>query len=114
MRLTTEPTKRLEHLHRCLATFPDSVLAECYALGEPPERLPLGELVSLEDLRRDKITNPILIKFVRRLRQIRAELSEAELLELDVPLHPGDQEVYLARLGKWRFELQQLQRDSGM
>lgn len=103
--------ERTEVLKAALAGFPDTVLPVVYPQLEPPLRLPLARLVTLEQVRgQQPIEDRVLAKFVRRLREVRGELSEAELLELRVPASAGDQQAFLARLGKWRFELKQLER----
>lgn len=100
---------RLALVRAALADFPASVAPEVYR--EPPRLVPLGALVSPAQLRGEApIEGAVLAKFVRRLKAARPELDEAALLALEVPAAAGDQEVYLARLGKWRFELDQLRR----
>ena len=104
---------RLETLRRALRTFPESVAPVAYARAEPPVCAPLSALVNAQQLRGlEPIEDRVLEKFVRRLLGARPDLSEAEVLELAVPTASGDQEVFLARLGKWRFELRQLERDA--
>ncbi len=107
-----EPAQtRYETLERALSQFPASVAPAVYLL-EPPRCVPLRQLVSPAQLRGEVPTEDrVLGKFVRRLREARPDLSEAEVLELSVPATSGDQEVFLARLGKWRFELRQLERE---
>lgn len=97
--------ERLAYLRTCLATFPDSVVAACYPPDAPPPLAPLKTLLPASGTPQD----PVLAKFVRRLRGARPDLSPEGLLELHVPTRAGDQEVYLARLGKWRFEARRLE-----
>lgn len=104
-------SRRLEFLEAALAGFPDTAWAALYPQLEPLPQVSLAELITREQLcGEEPIGDGVLEKFVRRLRAVRSDLSEHELLELRVPALPGDQEVFLARLGKWRFELAQLRR----
>lgn len=95
-------SRRLVYLQKALDTFPESVVPVSYALSGPPPLAPLGVLLARP--------TPILEKFVKRLKAARPDLAEGALLSLRVPVAAGDQEVYLARLGKWLFEKRMLER----
>ncbi len=103
------PQERLEELGRHLQTYPDSVAEVSYG-GDPPPLVPLGTLVSLKALGAGQHPDPVLQRFMTRLRSARPDLTDAELLALPVPASAGDQEVYSARLGKWLFEVRMLKR----
>lgn len=103
MELTNDSQRgRLAYLRKALDTFPESVVPVSYALSGPPPLAPLGALLARP--------NPILEKFVERLKAVRPDLTEGALLSLQVPVAAGDQEVYTARLGKWLFEEKMLGR----
>jgi hypothetical protein len=105
------PGARRTEVASAIARFPDSVVPVAYALAGEPRRVPLRALVSLEQYRGDApIPDPVLARFVAKLRGARRDLSAEAALELLVPAEPGDQEVFAARLGKWQFELRQLSR----
>lgn len=94
---------RLAELEHHLARFPDSVAPVSYALTGPPPLVPLGALLAADP-------SGVLTRFVTRLKAVRPDLDGASLLKVRVPVSAGDQEVYLARLGKWLFEKKQLER----
>lgn len=94
---------RLAELEHHLATFPDSVVPVSYALAGPPPLAPLGTLLAADP-------SPVLTRFASRLKAARPDLGDVALLEVLVPVSAGDQEVYLARLGKWGFEKRMLER----
>ncbi len=96
-------SRRLEQLEHLLATFPESVAPISYALSGPPPLAPLAALLDEP--------SPVLERFVKRLKTARPNLTQEALLSLPVPVTPGDQEVYLARLGKWQFERKLLRRE---
>ena len=105
----TLPWERLEQVRAYLRDYPHSVVAVSYA-GDAPPLVRLGTLLTAEDLLRDDISDPVLLRFTQRLKKARPDLSSDELLELLVPVSAGDQEVYTARLGKWQFEKRVLER----
>lgn len=102
-----EKSARLEVLNGYLERYPASVVAVSYG-GEPP---PLVRLGGLLDRGTPEPEDPPLQRFLRGLRRVRGDLSEAALLDLMVPLGAGDQEVFAARLGKWLFEKRVLERE---
>lgn len=99
---------RLESVRAYLRDYPASVVAVSYA-GDAPPLAKLGGLVSAENLSQGEIADPVLARFIQRLKKARPDLSLPELLDLHVPRSAGDQEVYTARLGKWLFELRMLE-----
>jgi hypothetical protein len=105
------PKSRRAEVSAAIAGFPDSVVPVSYALAGEPRRVPLRALVSLEQYRGvAPIPDPVLGRFVSKLRGARCDLAEEAALGLLVPAEPGDQEVFAARLGKWQFELRQLEQ----
>lgn len=106
---TTAAEKRLEQVRAYLRDYPASVVAVSYA-GDAPPLAPLGSLVTPADLEGGTVPDPVLARFVQRLKKARPDLTREELLQLPVPVSAGDQEVYTARLGKWLFEKGMLER----
>lgn len=100
---------RLEQVRAFLRDYPRSVAAVSYA-GDAPPLVRLGLLVTADELLHATIPDPVLLRFVQRLKKARPDLGLAELLDLPVPVSAGDQEVYTARLGKWQFEQRVLER----
>lgn len=100
---------RLEQVRAFLRDYPHSVAAVSYA-GDAPPLAPLGLLVTADDLAHESVADPVLLRFVQRLKRARPDLGLAELSALPVPVSAGDQEVYTARLGKWQFERRVLER----
>ena len=107
--METPPGERLEQVRAFLRDYPHSVAAVSYA-GDAPPLVRLGALVTAEELARDDIADPVLLRFTQRLKKAQPDLSLTELLDLSVPVGAGDQEVYTARLGKWQFEERVLER----
>lgn len=102
--------ERLELLEHYLQSYPNSVVEVSYG-GDAPPLVPLKTLISAEGLECGSVPDPVLARFVSRLRSIRPDLTVERLLALPVPASAGDQEVYTARLGKWLFEKRLLERD---
>lgn len=100
---------RLETVRSYLRDYPASVAAVSYA-GDAPPLVPLGSFLTLAELSKDLVDNPVLLRFTQRLKRARPDLTLEELLLLPVPASSGDQEVYTARLGKWLFEKRTLER----
>lgn len=100
---------RLEQLRLCLEDYPASVAAVSYA-GDAPPLVRLGSLVTRPELSQGRVADPVLLRFIQRLKNARPDLSLDDLLQLPVPVSAGDQEVYTARLGKWLFEKRRLER----
>lgn len=109
IRVSADIEARLESVRAYLRDYPASVVAVSYA-GDAPPLAKLGRLVSAENLSQGGIADPVLGRFIERLKKARPDLSVPELLDLRVPQSAGDQEVYTARLGKWLFELRTLER----
>ena len=107
--METPPEIRLEQVRAFLRDYPHSVAAVSYA-GNAPPLIRLGSLLTADELLRDDIADPVLLRFTQRLKKARPDLSLDELLALPVPVSAGDQEVYTARLGKWQFEKRVLER----
>lgn len=110
--VTNEATNnkvRLEQVRGCLRDYPASVVAASYA-GDAPPLVPLAELVTRSELELGRTSDPVLTRFIGRLKRARPDLNPNELLALAVPLGAGDQEVYTARLGKWLFEQKLLEQ----
>ena len=106
--LVIDTKARLRQLQIHLRAYPASVAAVSYA-SEPPPLAQLGTLLTSEELEQEQIADPVLLRFSRRLKKARPDLTLAQLLALDVPVGAGDQEVYTARLGKWLFEKRTLE-----
>ena len=101
--------ERLEQVRRYLRDYPASVVAVSYA-GDAPPLVRLEQLISPEQLSSGSVADPVLARFLGRLKKARPDLTSDELLRLLVPVSAGDQEVYTARLGKWLFEVKTLER----
>lgn len=101
---------RLAELERYLKTYPASVAEVSYG-GDAPPLVLLGTLVDEDMFGSGAIADPVLKRFVTRLRSARPDLTVTALLALPVPASAGDQEVYSARLGKWLFEKRLLGRE---
>lgn len=106
---TTAVEERLEQIRTYLRNYPASVVAISYA-GDAPPLVPLGSLVTPDELLQNAVSDPVLARFTERLKRARPDLTLEDLLRLPVPTSAGDQEVYTARLGKWQFEKRMLER----
>lgn len=106
---TTAAGERLEQVRAYLRDYPASVVAVSYG-GDAPPLVRLGTLLTLAELEGGTAPDPVLARFVQRLKKARPDLAPEALLQLPVPVSAGDQEVYTARLGKWMFERGMLER----